>query len=385
MRVLYVNQTAAVSGAERSLLALLQGLGDAVEPVVACPDGELADALGEMGIEHERLAGTRASFRLHPLHTSRGLADIGRSAIAVRRLAGRLDPALIHANTTRAALLGMLRRSGAAPPLLAHIRDWVPDGRLPRLVLATVGRRADAIVANSAYIARQFDGLSLRRPVQVVHNPVDLERFDPDRVEGRSVRAELGLSAEARVLTVVAQLTPWKGQDDAIRALAELGAAAADVTLLLVGSAKFSGAATQYDNVAYEWQLHDLAEGLGVAERVRFLGERSDVPRILAATDLLLLPSWREAFGRIAIEAMAMAVPVAATDEGGPAEIVSPGVDGLLLPSRQPDLWARELAPLLAQSERLRQMGASGRLRARDFSLDAHAAAMLDVYRGLSD
>jgi glycosyltransferase involved in cell wall biosynthesis len=97
------------------------------------------------------------------------------------------------------------------------------------------------------------------------------------------------------------------------------------------------------------------------------------------------LPSWREAFGRIAIEAMAMAVPVAATDEGGPAEIVSPGVDGLLLPSRQPDLWARELAPLLAQSERLRQMGASGRLRARDFSLDAHAAAMLDVYRGLSD
>jgi glycosyltransferase involved in cell wall biosynthesis len=156
--------------------------------------------------------------------------------------------------------------------------------------------------------------------------------LNPDRVEGRSVRAELGLSAEARVLTVVAQLTPWKGQDDAIRALAELGAAAADVTLLLVGSAKFSGAATQYDNVAYEWQLHDLAEGLGVAERVRFLGERSDVPRILAATDLLLLPSWREAFGRIAIEAMAMAVPVAATDEGGPAEIVSPGVDGLLLP-----------------------------------------------------
>ncbi|HEX8689131.1 MAG TPA: glycosyltransferase, partial [Solirubrobacterales bacterium] len=126
-----------------------------------------------------------------------------------------------------------------------------------------------------------------------------------------------------------------------------------------------------------------LAAELGVEDGVRFLGERGDVPRVLAAADLLLLPSWREAFGRIAIEAMAMAVPVAATDVGGPAEIVRPGVDGLLLPPRQPELWAQRLGPLIESSELRREYGLRGRERAAAFGLDAHAAAVLDLYREL--
>ena len=384
MRVLYVNQTADVSGAERSLLALLGGLEGEVERLVACPDGTLAELLAQEGIEREPILGTQASFRLHPLHTSRGLAEIGRSALQVRSLAARHAPDLIHANTTRAALLALLARR-RRPPVLAHVRDWAPEGRFSRTVLGVVARRADLVVANSAYIARQFDGLPLRRPVRVIHNPVDLGKFDPEQADREAARRELGLDRRTVALAVVAQLTPWKGQDDAIRALAALRTdQGPNVALLLAGSAKFSGAGTQFDNRAYERELHELASTLGVADRVHFLGERGDVPNVLAASDVLLLPSWQEAFGRIAIEAMAMGVPVAATATGGPAEIVRPGVDGLLLAPRQPDAWARGLEPLVESAELRARMGESGRERARDFSVPVHVEQMLDAYRELT-
>lgn len=381
MRVLYVNQTSQVSGAERSLLALIDGLDDAVEPLAACPSGELEQLLRDRGIEPLPIVGTAASFRLHPLHTSRGLADIARSSLQVRRLVGHQRPDLVHANTTRASLLALLARARGGPPVLAHIRDWAPEGRFSRFVLGTIARRADAIVANSAYVAGQFDGLPLRAPVRVLHNPVDLVRFDPGAADGDTVRRELGIPDGAVALAVIAQLTPWKGQDDAIRILAELVSGGDDTILLIAGSAKFAGAGTQFDNTAFERRLHELAAELGVEGRVLFLGERSDVPSLLAAADVLLLPSWREAFGRIAIEAMAMAVPVAATEVGGPAEIVRPGIDGLLLPPRQPPTWARELQPLVRSGEMRRQYGSRGRERAQEFGLDAHAAAALGFYR----
>jgi L-malate glycosyltransferase len=382
MRVLYVNQTADVSGAERSLLALIGGLEGAVEPLLACPDGTLAELAREAGIPREPILGTQASFRLHPVHTSRGLAEIGRSTLQVRRLARGHAPDLVHANTTRAALLALLARR-PRPPVLAHVRDWAPEGRFSRAVLGVVARRADLVVANSAYIARQFDGLAPRRPVAVIHNPVDLDKFDPARADRAAVRRELELPEGTVVLAVVAQLTPWKGQDDAIRALAELRASGRDATLLLAGSAKFATAGTQFDNRAYERELHALVAELGVADRVRFLGERGDVPDVLAATDALLLPSWREAFGRIAIEAMAMGVPVLATETGGPAEIVRPGVDGLLLPARQPGAWARGLEALVDDDAERERMGLAGRERAREFSVPVHAERMLAAYRSL--
>jgi glycosyltransferase involved in cell wall biosynthesis len=384
MRVLYVNQTAEVSGAERSLLDLLQGLPDSVQPLVACPDGELAAAVEDMGIRRERIAGTRVSFRLHPLHTARGLADIFRSALQVRRLTARHQPDLVHANTTRAALLALRARDRSGPPVVAHIRDWVPEGRFPRLVLTVVGRRADAVVANSTYVGEQFAGLALRRPVTVVPNPVDLERFDPERADGPSLRRELGIAADAAVVAVVAQLTPWKAQDDAIRILAGLPARGPKTVLLLVGSAKFVSAATRFDNVAFERSLHELASRLGVSDRVHFAGERSDVPSVLAATDVLLMPSWREAFGRIAIEAMAMGVPVLATEVGGSPDFIRNGLDGLLLPPRRPEAWIRALEPLLDDAARRREMGAAAAERARQFDIPAHVLAMCDLYASLA-
>ncbi|HEY2478686.1 MAG TPA: glycosyltransferase family 4 protein [Solirubrobacterales bacterium] len=383
-RVLYVNQTGQVSGAERSLLAMIESLRPAVDPVLACPPGELTDAAHELGVETTRIAGTLASFRLHPLHTSRGIYEIGRSALQVRAAVSRLHPDLVHANTTRASLLAVLARHRSGPPIVAHIRDWAPDGRLPRLVDGLVGRRADAVVANSTTVGDQFRGVRLRRPVRVIHNAVDLTRFDPAVCDGARVRQELGIPAERVVLSVIGQLAPIKGQDEAIEILAGLLGEGREVELLLVGTAKFTAPGASLDNQDFERRLHRLAAERGVAERVRFLGERGDVPDLLAATDMMLMPFWREGFGRVAIEAMALGVPVAAAAVGGPLDIVRPGVDGLLLPPRDPAAWTRELAPLLADRERRLELGERGRERAREFSLDRQTDAVLGLYRGLA-
>jgi L-malate glycosyltransferase len=379
LRVLYVNQTAQVSGAERSLLTLIAGLEGEVDPVVACPEGELSAEVRALGIEPIPIRGTQASFRLHPLHTSRGLLEMAQCSLQIRRIVKRVAPDLVHANTTRAALLALLARNRSGPQTVAHIRDLAPAGRLADLVLSLVAHRADAIVANSAYVADRFG--EARGRVRVIHNPIDLERFDPSKADGRTVRAELGISEDTVVLTVVAHISPIKGQDEAIMVLADLIAAGRGVVLLLVGSVKFASAGARPDNLAFGERLPALASELGVAERVRFLGERTDVPNLLAATDVLLMPFWREPFGRVAVEAMAMGVPVVASEVGGPAEIVRTDVDGILLPPRAPKVWSRTLGRLLPDTALRQRLGENARSRAADFSIDAHIAQVLALYR----
>ena len=183
------------------------------------------------------------------------------------------------------------------------------------------------------------------------------------------------------MLAVIAQITPWKGQDDAIRIAGELIDAHPSLQLLLVGSPKFTSDATRYDNTAYFESLRREVVQLGLTDSVHFLGERDDVPEILRAVDLLLVPSWEEPFGRTVIEAMASGVPVAATDVGGPPEILGEDDCGIVLPPRQPQVWAKEIEMLLSDPARLTAMGERGKEAAsRRFGMEQHVSEVLEVY-----
>ena len=117
---------------------------------------------------------------------------------------------------------------------------------------------------------------------------------------------------------------------------------------------------------------------------MQFLGEREDVPEILRATDLLLVPSWEEPFGRTIIEAMASGVPVAATEVGGPPEILGEDECGVVLPPRQPRAWAEEIVSLLSQPTRLAAMGERGRDAARRrFGMERQVSEVLEVYESV--
>jgi glycosyltransferase involved in cell wall biosynthesis len=184
------------------------------------------------------------------------------------------------------------------------------------------------------------------------------------------------------LLAVVGQLTPWKGQDDAIEILARIRGRFPDAVLALAGERKFD-AATRHDNKAFELRLHDLCARRGVAGSVRFLGEREDVADLLPAVDVLLVPSWEEPFGRTVLEGMAAGVVVVATDTGGPAEIAHDGSDAVLLPPRQPAAWAEELVSLLSSDEARLALAEGGRRRAEAFARERgeRMRTIVDAYR----
>ena len=181
---------------------------------------------------------------------------------------------------------------------------------------------------------------------------------------------------------MVAQLSPWKGQDTAIEALQLLREQDVDAHLLLIGSAKFVASSTRFDNEAYVAGLKRLVADAGLEDRVSWLGERDDVPELVRALDVLLLPSEEEPFGRALLEAMALEVPVVATSVGGPPELVRDGIEGHLAPPGEPEAWAQAVRRVVAGPEQGRAMGRAGRVRiAEGFDVEHHVESVLALYR----
>lgn len=384
IKVLYVNHTGQVSGAEKSLLELVRGASPAISPIVACPDGPLAGAVAELGVERVSIPAVDGSLKLHPRYTSVALSTIARGALAVHAAAKRHGVSVIHANSIRAGLLVTLPPHGRGPARVVHLRDRLPDSRVSRLTLKAIGR-ADLLITNSRYTAESLDDAGIMSTRWVIGNPVDLRRFYPERIDRAAARQSLGLTPSDYATTVLAQITPWKGQEEAIQAVARVRHDHPNVRLLLVGSAKFLSKATRYDNRAYLDRLHRLVDDLGLRDHVKFVGERDDVPAVLRATDTLLIPSWEEPFGRSMIEAMAMGVPVIATSVGGPAEVISEHHDGMLVPPRLPEAWAEAIRSLIESPSLQSRLAENGRARAQTFAVESHVEELSSAYRFVLD
>lgn len=381
MRALYVNHTAQISGAERSLLDLLAALPRTVDARVAVPSGRLAAAVGELGVPCTPIAGTAGSLRLHPLHTPRALAEMSLAAWQVRGSARRHRAELVHANSIRAGIVLALARPAHAASIV-HVRDCLPPGAVTSATLRLIAATATTVIANSRYTARAVIAAAPGAHVEVVHNCVDLARWDPARLDRARAQSLLGKAGERGLLLgVVAQITPWKGQDVAIGALRQLCEEGIDAHLLLIGSAKFVARSTRFDNEAYAARLRAQIAAAGLEDRVSWLGEREDVPALMRSLDVLLLPSWEEPFGRALIEAMALGVPVIATNVGGPPEIIRDGHEGHLLAPREPRAWAQAIRAIAENPQRGAEMGRAGRRTVeRAFTAEHHLRAMLGVY-----
>jgi L-malate glycosyltransferase len=132
---------------------------------------------------------------------------------------------------------------------------------------------------------------------------------------------------------------------------------------------------------AFLAMLEDEVTRLGLGHRVVFTGERGDIPAVLAALDVLLVPSVEEPFGRTVAEAMAAGTPVIATTVGGPPEIIEDTLTGLLAPPGEPDQWARAITSVLDDPEGAHAM--SERVRAvalARFDEHLHAERMLEIF-----
>jgi len=202
----------------------------------------------------------------------------------------------------------------------------------------------------------------------VIYNCVDREELDqaPSR---QAARAELGLPPDALIVTEIAHLRPHKGQRFLIDAVADVRSGHEELRLLLVGGGP--------DEAELRRQVSARAlEGI-----VEFLGPRSDLGRLLAASDVLALPSEYEGFGIVQAEAMYLGIPVVATSVGGSTEVVEDGVTGYLVPYGDVPSLAERLTRLLRDPALRRAMGDAGRERVnRHFSPEALAQAYGRLY-----
>lgn len=195
----------------------------------------------------------------------------------------------------------------------------------------------------------------------VIHNGIDPGEF-ASMPEQRAARSILDVPANAVVVAEIAALVPHKGQANLVKAFAGVAPGRPDVYLLLVGSGPDESA------------LRDLVTSLGLAERVRLIGERGDLPVVLSATDIVALPSTFEGFGIVLAEAMFAGLPTLSTDRGGAVEVVVDGMTGFLVPFGDVAALARRLDQLVSDPELRRQMGDAGRQRVTDKFLQRHMA-----------
>jgi len=374
MKILHVITTLGVGGAEKHLLWLTAGQagrGHAVGVAYLKGEGELTAEFARRGVAVHRLSGEAAGGggqKLLPL-----VGPLWRARQDLVALVRRERPDIVHTHLLKADAVGAVSaRAGGARALIASKHN--DERALLRTPVSVVhgllSRRVARTIALSDHVARfiathgRVRAASIRR----VYYGVDAAALQPRRARA-TVRAELGLPPEAPVLVCVGRLAPQKDHPTLFAALALLPP---EVTLLVVGGDPFG---------AGEARLKAEAARLGLGERARFLGIRHDVPDLLAASDLFVLPSLWEGLGLVFLEAMAVELPVVASNVSAIPEVVQDGVSGWLVPPGDPAALARAIAAALADpAERARRGRAGRQLLLEKFALPRMIDETLGVY-----
>jgi glycosyltransferase involved in cell wall biosynthesis len=370
IRVLQLITSLERGGAENHLLALLTHANRqafALETAVLCGEGELVPHFRAAGIPVHLL---QARNRFDPV-------ALGR---LVRLL--RDHPFdIVHSHLFRADIYAGLAvaRLGEHRPLLVSTRhndDRFFLNPFVGLVHYAISARQDLIIAISDHIARFTVARGVRDPARVrrVYHGLEPPVTRALEREGLRIRSELGISADAFLVGNVGRLALQKGQRHLIAAMPLLLERVPRAHAIIAGGGDL------------EDFLKELANEMGIAERVHVLGPRKDVPELMHAIDVFAMPSIWEGFGLVLLEAMAAGRPIVASRVATIPEVVVDGETGILVPAGDPLALAEALATLADQPRLARQYGEAGRERLRSrFSIEKMVGDTELLYRELVD
>lgn len=375
LNVLFVINSLGTGGAERSLAEMLSHLADlGVRPSIACLYHR------REGVEKDVV---RRGYRVHFLPGRRLLARVR----GLRRVLAQERPDLIHTVIFESTLTGGLAALGMSLPVMtslvntsyaaARLRDpnIRPMGlRTVRLIDGWVCRHLTthfhAITETVKAAAVRTLGIPPER-ISVVERGRDPARLGlPGRERRGEVRRRLGIGDDAEILINVARQEYQKGQRYLLEAMTILLPQRPRLQLLVAGRVGHSSG-----------ELERFRTQSGLEERVHFLGYREDVPDLLAAADLFVFPSLWEGLGGALLEAMALALPIVASDVDAIREVVEVGRNALLVPPASPRELASAVAALLDDRARAVAFGARSReIFQERFTLDRSARRMVDLY-----
>lgn len=370
LRVLFLIDSLGHGGAEHLLAAYLRHFPDLNVTAEVCALQErsgnpLAEPIRRLGVPVHTLGVTR-------LRQRDAYPRVGRAVDAAK-------PDLIHAQLEFATILGGLAAHRRSIPMISTLHTIGKPDPLTREALRfgleawALRRFTDRVVAVSEFARRQYLtdlGLSDDRVV-TIHNGIEIGRFQSTPDVGTAARSDLGIPPDVPLAVTVAVLRPPKGIDDMLAAMPEVLECQPDLHYLIVGEGP-----ARHD-------LERLVSEHGLDERVIFAGNRSDVPRMLAAADVFVLPSHTEALPTAVAEAMAAGLPVVATRVGGIPEMVDRKTGILVEPGDQHGL-ALAVGDILAEPDRGRELGERGAQRAeQDFDIRRQTRRLVDEYRQL--
>jgi glycosyltransferase involved in cell wall biosynthesis len=369
MKILSFSHDGTLYGAQRSLIGLLRGLQRRGHDILlAIPSaGPLMEHAREQNIPARIIPYPFPSTK--PLRALKFVLTYPVAARRIRRLVNDLRPDIVHFNT--AACISPAAALRKAPvKRVWHIRETT----IPflRKVAGWIKRWSDTVIVNSRNSAEAYPGLLASERTHIVHNGLDLEV--PDKSEGERVRLELDFSREDFIALFAGQLRAHKDPLLFVEALAEARSRGAEINACIAGDGPLLD------------KLKEEVNHRGLAEAVRITGFRSDLPALIAASDIVVCPSLAESFPRIGLEAMALGKPMVATYAGGIPEQVVNGETGILFPPGDSKAFAEALIELAGDREKLERLGSAAALRHKmHFTESKYAEGVEEVFDRLLD
>jgi glycosyltransferase involved in cell wall biosynthesis len=378
-RVVYLGHVARLSGAEIALARVLPALRGRVEAhVILGEDGPLVNRLRKDHISVEVIPLPEAAREVRKDSVRPGAIgwhSQAASAQYVWKLRDRLremQPDLVHTNSLKSAIYGGVAGRLARIPVIWHIRDRIAPDYLPLAAVRSVRAASrilpTAVIANSRCTLDTLPNFSkgFVIPDSVGHNVVE------------DAASPLGSTPRPYRVGIVGRLTPWKGQHFFLDAFSR-AFPGDDTEAWIVGSAMFG-------EDDYTASLHAHAERLGLSDRVSFRGFRDDVWNELAQFDTLVHCSLSpEPFGQVVVEGMTAGIPVIAADAGGPAEIITNNVDGILTPPGDTAALASAMRTLREDLSLRTSLMKEGLLTAAHYTPERTASEIMTVYKDVID
>jgi glycosyltransferase involved in cell wall biosynthesis len=390
LRVLQIIGDLDIGGAQEVVRTLVKYMDatEAASPVVCTfQDGPLRQEIEQLGIDVQILPDRHYSVLAFPWF----LADMVRIWRALTKIVKEYDVDVVQTHLLRTldflvlflkyttSVRAVLWTFHSAKFMLAksHLsrHRWLvgPKRFVHHLLYRLAARCVDGFIAVSDQVKDAIMATirPIPRKVMVICNGVDVERYEQS-VDKTGIRDELGLDEAARLIAVVGTLKDGKGHQYVIQAMPSIVAQHPFAHVLFIGDG------------ALREPLKAQAAALHVDSHVHFLGSRRDVPTLLAASDLFVLPSLWEGLSMALLEAMATGLPVVASEVSGTVQVITSEEMGRLAPPGDVQQLTAAIEGLLSDPQQARALGAAGKQRVvAAFSAQAQVDAHLTLYRRL--
>jgi len=360
LKILFLEQYSQISGGQKCLLELIDGLDQSCyECYLALPDaGELLDEIQKRGIKYFILPiGKYSLGRKNFLDVLGFMVRNLFLVFLLIRLIRKYRFDLIYANAPRTFVFGTFAAKICGIPILWHLHIIIGgiERRICRIMMG-IGVSKVIVVSNTVKRVLIKPGEKLEEKIDVVYNGIDASKFNIV-FEDDKFRKEIGVARDCNLIGYIGRIAAGKGIEDLILAAEKVIEEVPNTKLLIVGAELFN-----LGKHSYKDELVALIKALGLMNCFIFTGGRKDIANILASIDVLVVPSRApESFGLVVLEGMASGKVVIASNQGGPAEIIKDGFDGILFEPRNHNELSAKLIKLLRTADEIKMIGKNAR------------------------